>query len=374
MKVPLVDLAAQHLSVREEIERGMALLFESSSYVLGPEVAAFEREFADFQSVLHCVGVANGTDAIELLLRAHEIGRGDEVVIPANTFIATALAVVRAGARPVLADCDAEHLLLDPSAVSSVLSPRTRAILPVHLYGQIAPMETLRQIASARGLVVLEDAAQAQGARRNGGMAGSFGEGAATSFYPGKNLGAYGDAGAVLTNSEALARRIRALRNYGGEARDEHSVLGFNSRLDAIQAVVLRAKLRRLGRWNALRRAAAARYDALLAGVEQVVRPRTLSGNEHVWHQYVVRVPARDAVWKQLRDAGIGAAVHYPRPIHLEGAMQHLGYRTGDFPVAERAASEILSLPMFPEITEEQQVRVVEMLKEMLKVAPGESR
>jgi dTDP-4-amino-4,6-dideoxygalactose transaminase len=373
MKVPLVDLAAQHLSIREEIERGMALLFESSAYVLGPEVAAFEREFADFQSVLHCVGVANGTDAIELLLRAHEIGSGDEVVIPANTFIATALAVVRSGARPVLADCDADHLLLDPSSVSSVLSARTRAILPVHLYGQIAPMETLRQIASARGLVVLEDAAQAQGARRNGGMAGSFGEGAATSFYPGKNLGAYGDAGAVLTNSEALARRIRALRNYGGEARYEHSVLGFNSRLDAIQAVVLRAKLRWLGRCNALRRAAAARYDALLAGVEQVVRPRTLSGNEHVWHLYVVRVPARDAVWKHLRDAGIGAAVHYPRPIHLEGAMQHLGYRAGDFPVAERAASEILSLPMFPEITEEQQVRVVDALKEALKAALGES-
>jgi dTDP-4-amino-4,6-dideoxygalactose transaminase len=370
MNVPLVDLAAQHRSIREEVERGMALLFESSAYVLGPEVAAFEREFADFQSVLHCVGVASGTDAIELLLRAHEIGSGDEVVIPANTFIATALAVVRSGARPVLADCDADHLLIDPSAVSDAVSARTRAILPVHLYGQIAPMEPLQQIASARRLLVLEDAAQAQGARRDDRMAGSFGQGAATSFYPGKNLGAYGDAGAVLTNSEALARRVRALRNYGGEARYEHPLLGFNSRLDAIQAVVLRAKLRRLAGWNALRRAAAARYDALLVGVEQVACPRTLSGNEHVWHLYVVRVPARDVVWKRLRDAGIGAAVHYPRPIHLEGAMQHLGHRAGDFPVAERAASEILSLPMFPEITEEQQVRVVESLKAAL----GESR
>ena len=365
MNVPLVDLAAQHLAVREEIERGMAALFESSAYVLGPEVAAFEREFADFQSVRHCVGVANGTDAIELLLRAHEIGSGDEVVIPVNTFIATALAVVRSGARPVLADCDADHLLIDPSAVLSVLSPRTRAILPVHLYGQIAPMEALQQTGPIRPML-LEDAAQAQGARRNGTMAGSFGDGAATSFYPGKNLGAYGDAGAVLTNSETLAMRVRALRNYGGEAKYEHPLLGFNSRLDAIQAVVLRAKLRRLARWNELRRAAAARYDALLAGLEQVIRPRTLAGNEHVWHLYVVRVPARDAVWKQLRDAGIGAAIHYPRPLHLEGAMQHLGYRAGDFPVAERAASEILSLPMFPEITEEQQVRVVEALKAAL--------
>ena len=362
MNVPLVDLAAQHRSIREEIESGMALLFESNAYVLGPEVAAFEREFADFQSVRHCVGVANGTDAIELLLRAHEIGSGDEVVIPANTFIATALAVVRSGARPVLADCDADHLLIDPAAVSHAVSARTRAILPVHLYGQLAPMESLQQ----RDLLLLEDAAQAHGARRNGRMAGSFADGAATSFYPGKNLGAYGDAGAVLTNSEAVAKRIRALRNYGGEARYEHPLLGFNSRLDALQAVVLRAKLRRLARWNALRRAAAERYDALLAGVEQVVRPRTLSGNEHVWHLYVVRVPARDGVWKQLRDAGIGAAVHYPRPIHLEEAMQHLGYRAGDFPVAERAASEILSLPMFPEITEEQQVRVVESLKAAL--------
>ena len=366
MNVPLVDLAAQHLSVRDEIERGMAALFESSAYVLGPEVAAFEREFADFQSVRHCVGVANGTDAIELLLRAHEIGSGDEVVIPANTFIATALAVVRSGARPVLADCDADHLLIDPTAVSNAVSARTRAILPVHLYGQIAPMESLQH----SGPMLLEDAAQAHGARRHGRMAGSFGDGAATSFYPGKNLGAYGDAGAVLTNSEEIARRIRALRNYGGETKYEHPFFGFNSRLDSIQAVVLRAKLRRLARWNELRRAAAARYDALLADVEQVVRPRTLAGNEHVWHLYVVRVPARDVVWKQLRDAGIGAAIHYPRPIHLEGAMQHLGYRAGDFPVAERAASEILSLPMFPEITEEQQARVVEALKAAL----GESQ
>jgi dTDP-4-amino-4,6-dideoxygalactose transaminase len=266
----------------------------------------------------------------------------------------------------VLADCDVDHLLIDPSAVLSVVSPRTRANLPVHLYGQIAPMEALQQ----RGPVLLEDAAQAHGARRNGAMAGSFGDGAATSFYPSKNLGAYGDAGAVLTNSDALATRLRALRNYGGENKYEHPLLGFNSRLDAIQAVVLRAKLRRLAEWNALRRAAAERYDALLAGVEQVVRPRTLAGNEHVWHLYVIRVPFRDEVWKRLRDAGIGADIHYPRPIHLEGAMQQLGYRAGDFPVAERAASEILSLPMFPGITEEQQVRVVESLKAAL----GESR
>jgi dTDP-4-amino-4,6-dideoxygalactose transaminase len=365
MNVPLVDLALQHRSVRDEIERGMALLFESSTYILGPDVAAFEREFAEFQSVHHCVGVASGTDAIELLLRAHEIRSGDEVVIPAITFIATALAVVRSGARPVLADCDADHLLLDPAAVLSVLSPRTRAILPVHLYGQIAPMEALQQNGPMRPML-LEDAAQAHGARRNGLMAGSFGDGAAMSFYPGKNLGAYGDAGAVLTNSESLAKRIRALRNYGSEAKYEHDVIGFNSRLDAIQAVVLRAKLRRLGEWNASRRAAAARYDALLADVEQIVRPKTLAGNVHVWHLYVIRVPTRDVVWKKIRDAGIGAAVHYPRPIHLEGAMQHLGYRAGDFPVAERAASEVLSLPMFPEITEEQQVRVVKSLKAAL--------
>ncbi|HJQ40237.1 MAG TPA: DegT/DnrJ/EryC1/StrS family aminotransferase [Thermoanaerobaculia bacterium] len=361
MNVPLVDLALQHRSVREEIERGMARLFESSAYILGPEVDAFECEFADFQSVRHCVGVASGTDAIELLLRAHDIGSGDEVVIPANTFIATALAVVRSGARPVLADCDADHLLLDPSAVLSVLSPRTRAILPVHLYGQIAPMEAL-QHSGPRGPMLLEDAAQAHGARRHDHTAGSFGDGAAMSFYPGKNLGAYGDAGAVLTNSDAVAARVRALRNYGSETKYEHPIAGFNSRLDAMQAVVLRAKLRRLAEWNALRRAAAARYDALLADVEHVVRPKTLAGNEHVWHLYVIRVPNRDAVLKKLRAAGIGAAVHYPHPIHLEGAMQHLGYHAGDFPVAERAASEVLSLPMFPEITEEQQVRVVEAL------------
>lgn len=366
MNVPLVDLAVQHRSVATEIEAGFARLFESAAYILGPDVAEFEREFARFAAVRHCAGVGNGTDAIELLLRAHDIGRGDEVILPANTFIATALAVVRAGATPVPADCDADHLLIDPDAIEAALSPRTRAILPVHLYGQLAPMERIAEIASARGIVVLEDAAQAQGARRNGRHAGAFGAGAATSFYPGKNLGAYGDAGAVLTDSDDVAARIRALRNYGSETKYEHPLPGFNSRLDSLQAVVLRAKLRRLAQWNESRRAAAARYDALLAGVGDVMLPRTLAGNDHVWHLYVVRLPRRDRVLAALRAAGIGAAVHYPTAVHLHGAMQSLGRRAGDFPVAERAADEVLSLPIFPEITEEQQLRVVEALRASL--------
>ena len=366
MNIPLVDLVAQHHSVAKEIDDGLARLFESAAYILGPDVAEFEREFAQFAAVRHCIGAGNGTDAIELLLRAHDVGSGDEVILPANTFIATALAVMRAGATPVLADCDPDHFLIDPASVEAALSTRTRAVMPVHLYGQVAPMERIAEIASARGILVLEDAAQAHGARRGGRHAGAFGAGAATSFYPGKNLGAYGDAGAVLTDSDDVAARIRALRNYGSETKNEHPLPGFNSRLDSMQAVVLRAKLRKLAEWNESRRAAAARYDALLAGIPDVVRPRTLAGNEHVWHLYVIRVPRRDQVLAALRAAGISAAVHYPIPIHLHGAMKALGRRAGDFPVAERAVNEILSLPIFPEISEEQQVRVVDVLRGLL--------
>jgi dTDP-4-amino-4,6-dideoxygalactose transaminase len=283
-------------------------------------------------------------------------------VVPANTFIATALAVVRAGATPVLVDAD-EHHLMDPALVEAAITRKTRALLPVHLYGQAADMETLGAIAAARGLVLLEDAAQAQGARRLGRHVGGLGVAAATSFYPGKNLGAYGDAGAVLTGSEEVAGRIRRLRNYGSETKYHHPEIGFNSRLDTLQAVVLSAKLRRLSGWNEARRSAAAVYDRLLADVPAVERPRTLAGNEHVWHLYVVRVPERDRALAELQAQGIGAGVHYPMPLHMHGAMRHLGYTEGDFPVAEHASREILSLPLHPHITVTQQERVVETLR-----------
>jgi dTDP-4-amino-4,6-dideoxygalactose transaminase len=357
--IPLVDLAAQHREVADEIALGFARVLEKTAFIDGPDVRQFEEAFAAFSGVRHCVGVANGTDALELAVRAAGIGPGDEVLLPANTFIATALAVVRAGARPVLVDCDADCHLIDVEQTAGRITPRTRALLPVHLYGQMAPMQELAELAAAHGLVLLEDAAQSQGARQGGCGPVTYGLAAGTSFYPGKNLGAYGDAGAVLTNSDELAQKVRALRNYGSEVKYHHPETGFNSRLDTLQAVVLRAKLSRLASWNEARRLAAARYTRLLADVPDITLPQTLIGNEHIFHLYVVKVPARDEVLNRLHAAGVGAGIHYPVPIHLQGAFKDLGYRAGDFPVAEAAAREILSLPIYPQITEAQQERVV---------------
>ncbi|MBW2419508.1 MAG: DegT/DnrJ/EryC1/StrS family aminotransferase [Deltaproteobacteria bacterium] len=367
MKVPLVDLSAQHREVAAEVEAGLAEVMANTSFVLGPQVAAFEEEFASFSGVGHCVGVANGTDALELVLRALGVGPGDEVILPANTFIASALAVTRAGAVPVFVDCDPVHHLIDADAVAGHITARSKALMAVDLYGQVAPFEALEPLCESRGIALVEDAAQSQGARRNGRVAGGFGAAAGTSFYPGKNLGAYGDAGAVLTDRDDLAERVRRLRNYGSEVKYEHPELGFNSRLDTLQAVVLSAKLRRLARWNEERRRAAALYDALLGDLADVKRPAVLPGNEHVWHLYVVGVPERDRVLSMLQESGIGAGVHYPLPCHLQGAYADLGYREGSFPVAEAAAREILSLPLFPGISAEQQERVVGVLKEALR-------
>ncbi|MDQ3757840.1 MAG: DegT/DnrJ/EryC1/StrS family aminotransferase [Actinomycetota bacterium] len=365
--MPLVDLKAQHEQVRDEVQRGWEAVLSRTAFVLGDEVGEFEQAFADFSGVRHCIGVANGTDALELALRAAGIGLGDEVIVPANTFIASALAVARAGATPVLVDVDPDTHLLDLDRAADAVSPRTRAVMPVHLYGQVAPMAEVQALAHAHDLVVVEDAAQAQGARRSGRTAGGFGLVAGTSFYPGKNLGAYGDAGAVLTDDDAIAGRIRALRNYGSEVKYHHPETGFNSRLDTLQAVVLSAKLRRLAGWNEQRRQAAARYDELLADLEEVARPVTLEGNEHVWHLYVVRVPDRDRVLASLHDAGVGAGIHYPVPVHLQGAFAHLGQGPGSFPVTEQAAAEILSLPMYAEITPEQQQQVVDALRKAVR-------
>jgi dTDP-4-amino-4,6-dideoxygalactose transaminase len=364
--IPLVDLRAQHAQVAAEVARGFERVCAHTGFVLGPEVGEFETAFARFCGVSDCVGVANGTDAIELALRAVGAGPGDEVIVPANSFIASALAVVRAGATPALVDCDPQHHLIDPERVRQRLGPHTRAVLPVHLYGQLAPMEALATVTRGTGVVLVEDAAQAQGATRHGIGIGGHGAIAATSFYPGKNLGAWGDAGAVLTRDPELARAVRALRNYGSEVKHHHPECGFNSRLDTLQAVVLSAKLARLEAWNDARRAAAARYDELLAGIDGVGLPATLAGNAHVWHLYVVRVRERDRVLERLHAAGVGAGVHYPVPIHLQGAFRALGHRAGDFPTAERSAAEVLSLPLFPEITGAQQERVVEALRRAL--------
>jgi dTDP-4-amino-4,6-dideoxygalactose transaminase len=348
------------------VSAGFARVFERTSFVLGEEVAEFEASFARFVRVPHCIGVANGTDALELALRALGIGAGDEVVVPTNSFIASALAVSRTGATPVFVDCDAVHGLIDVADVERKITPRTRAIMPVDLFGQVAPIEQLEPLVAGRRIAIVEDAAQAQGASRNGRTAGSFGSVAATSFYPGKNLGAYGDAGAVVTASDEIAKRVRALRNYGSEVKYHHPETGFNSRLDTLQAVVLNAKLKRLADWNAARGRAAKRYHELLAGAPGLTLPATLPGNQHIWHLYVVRVPRRDEVLARLAAAGIGAGIHYPLPIHLQGAYRSQGHRAGDFPVAERAAAEVLSLPLFAEITPAQQERTAAVLTEAL--------
>ncbi len=365
--IPLVDLHFQHRAIAADLEQGLAALYADQAFVLGPPVAEFEREFARFCQVGHCVGVANGTDALELILRALDVGPGQEVILPANTFVATALAVLRAGARPLLVDQDPQTHLLDVAQVADRIGPRTRAVIAVHLYGQMAPLEALEPLTRAAGVALLEDAAQSQGARRHGRCAGSVGLAAGTSFYPSKNLGAYGDAGAILSDDAGLAERARQLRNYGSDVRNHHPLAGFNSRLDSLQAVVLRAKLRHLAAWNQERCRAAARYAALLVDLPDLELPVVLAGNEPVWHLYVVRVPQRDRVLKQLREGGIGAAIHYPTPLHLQGALGSLGHRRGDFPEAERAAREVLSLPLFPGISAAQQERVADVLGRALR-------
>ena len=362
--IPLVDLGWQHERIAAEVQAGWAEVVSKGDYVGGAAVSAFESAFTALSGIAHCVGVANGTDAIELALRALDLPAGAGVAVPVNTFIATAEAVLRAGLRPVLVDVDADHLLMAPDALEAV-AERCRAVVPVHLYGQLAPMTELSSVADAHGLRVVEDAAQAQLARQHGQAAGAWSAAAATSFYPGKNLGAYGDGGAVLTEDAAVAARVRSLATHGtapGGDRYSHPEVGFNSRLDTLQAVVLSAKLQHLEAWNALRRTAAERYGGLLQGVDGITLPLTAPGNTHVWHLYVVRVPRRDDVLQALRAAGIAAGTHYPVPLHRQGALRNEPGAQGRFPVGEAAALEVLSLPLFPGITAEQQSRVVDAL------------
>ena len=369
MTIPLVDLAAQYAEVATEVEAGLAEVFATSAFIGGKAVAEFETAYAIATDVAHCIGVANGTDALELALRGVGVRPDGEVILPANTFIATAEAVSRIGAIPVLVDVDPEYLLIDPVKVSATVTPRTQAIIPVHLFGQVAPVELVREIAQAHHIAVVEDAAQSQGATRLGDMAGSLGDAAGTSFYPGKNLGAAGDAGAVTTQDAAIADRIRLIANHGSTRKYVHDVIGLNSRLDSVQAVVLNAKLQRLEGWNQRRRAAAARYGELLADLPSVRLPQSMAGNVDVWHLYVIRLARRDEALAFLQESGIGAGIHYPYPLHLTPAYRSLGYRMGDFPVAEQAASEILSLPLYPHITPEQQAQVAAALRAAVRPA-----
>lgn len=367
MSVPFVDLKAQQAEILDEVTQELGHTLAAAAFIGGPDVAAFEEEYARHIGSRHCVGVGNGTDALELALRAVGVEPGGEVILPVNTFIATAEAVSRLGAVPVFVDVDPVHLLIDPDAVSAAITGRTQAVIPVHLFGQVAPMAALRDVTASRGIPLVEDSAQAQGASSAAGMAGSLGTVASTSFYPGKNLGAAGDAGAVTTDDPGIARTVRVLSAHGSERKYVHEQVGFNSRLDAIQAIVLRAKLRRLAGWNARRAAAAGVYADLLGAIPGVRLPVTAPGNTDIWHLYVVRVAERERVLARLSAAGVGAAIHYPTPLHLTEAYAPLGIPSGSFPVAEQAAGQILSLPMFPHLTPDQQETVAAALTEAVR-------
>jgi dTDP-4-amino-4,6-dideoxygalactose transaminase len=360
MHIPLVDLKAQYKTIASEVNAAIQHVLESASFILGPEVEAFEREFAAFCGVRHCITVASGTDALHLILRALNIGPGDEVIVPAFTFIATALGVTLAGATPVLVDVRAEDALMDAERVRRAITPRTRAILPVHLYGRCAAMNAISAIGVKHGLHIIEDAAQAHGATYNGRAAGSLGTAAGFSFYPGKNLGAYGDGGAITTNDTALAERLRLLRNWGSKRKYHHEEPGLNSRLDTLQAAVLRVKLRHLNAWNDARRKWASEYYRWLQGRADYRFPTDRPDSVPVYHLYVVRSRNRDAILERLQQLGIQAGIHYPFPIHRLGAYKDLADAQVGLPNSESWAAECLSLPIYPELTEEQLAFVVE--------------
>lgn len=362
-RVPFVDLAAQQAEVATEIIPAVTRILKQGNFIGGTDVSEFESEYADYLSVAECVGVGNGTDALELAMLAAGIGSGDEVIVPTNTFIATVEAVVRVGATPVLVDVDETNLLITAEGVSGALTEKTAAVIAVHLFGQVAPVEEIADVIKDLDILLIEDAAQSQGAKRFGRPAGSLGHIAATSFYPGKNLGAAGDAGAVMTSDQRLADRVRLLGAHGSQHKYVHELMGRNSRLDTIQAVVLRAKLRRLDRWNELRREAAARYAQLLADIPGVTLPCTSEGNVDVWHLYVIQVEDRERIAESLSAAGISTGIHYPTPIHLTEAWNALGLPVGSFPIAEASATRILSLPMYPHITEAEQQHVASTLR-----------
>ncbi len=352
--VPFVDLEPSHAPLRDEILTDVAALIDAGAFTNGWQVGAFEKAFAHYCDAEHCVGFASGLDALRLTLIASGLAPGDEVVVPANTFVATVEAVTQAGGSPVFVDAAEADLNIDVDAVAAAISSRTRFILPVHLYGQMADMSNIRKLASDRGIEVLEDACQAHGATRDGLRAGSSGLGGAFSFYPAKNLGAFGDAGALVTSDGQLANRLRALREHGQTAKYHHAFEGWTARLDTLQALVLLHKLPRLDSWNAQRRTAASWYRERLDAVGDLRTAPIPDGSEPVYHLFVVRTGNPGGLGDFLRDRGIGTGRHYPEPVHLSGAYSRLGHQRGDFPVTEALAAEVLSLPLFPGITEAQ--------------------
>jgi dTDP-4-amino-4,6-dideoxygalactose transaminase len=350
MTIPFLDLKAAYLELKDEIDAAYQRVMNSGWYILGSEVALFEKEFAEYCGVEHCVGVGNGLEALHLILRALDIGEGDEVIVPANTYIASWLAVFYCGATPVPVEPDERTYTLNPDLIPRALTKRTRAIMPVHLYGLTADMDPINEIARRHGLRVIEDAAQAHGARYKGKRAGNLSDAAGFSFYPGKNLGAFGDAGAVVTNDREIADKVRVLRNYGSRVKYHNETIGFNSRLDEMQAAILRVKLPVVDRWNERRRAVAARYLEGLQGLGLGL-PIVPLWAEHIWHLFIVRSPQRDKLREELESAGIGTMIHYPVPPHLQPACSALGLGPGSFPLTEAIHREVLSLPIGPHLS-----------------------
>lgn len=362
MKVPFVDLQAQHQPIREELMQAMMSVIDRTNFILGDEVTHFEREFAEYCGVQHAIGVDNGLSGLKLALDAYGIGEGDEVIVPANTFIATAAAVSFVNARPVLVDIAPDTYAIDPDLIEKAITPRTKAIIPVHLYGIMADMDRILEIAKKHNLIVIEDACQAHGAYYKGKRAGSMGHAAAFSFYPAKNLGAAGDGGAVVTNDPEIADKIKVLRNCGSKVKYEHVAAPYNHRLDTLHAAILRIKLRHLDKWNEMRRSRAALLNEALRD-SGVITPTAPEDTVPVWHLYVIRTEQREALRAYLTEQGIGVAMHYPIPIHLQAYYADLGYKEGDFPVTEQYAKQILSLPMYAEMTDEAVAYVADHVK-----------
>lgn len=351
MKVPFLDLKAHHAPLMGEIERAIRNVISTGAFAGGPFVADFEKDFASFCRCQHAIGMGSGTEALWLALLACGIGAGDEVITVPSTFMATAEAITYCGARPVFVDVDELTYTMDPALLKAAITEKTKAVIPVHLFGQSADMRPILSIARAHGLLVIEDACQAHGADYNGERVGSLGDAGCFSFYPGKNLGAFGEAGAAVTNNPELAEKMRILRDHGQSRKYHHSMIGWNCRMDGIQGAVLQIKLQHLDRANNRRRAHASRYNELLSEVEEIILPVEASYARHVYHIYAIRTQEREELMRGLTEAGIGCGIHYPVPVHLQEAYRSLGYRAGAFPVAERAASEFVSLPMYPELT-----------------------
>lgn len=367
--IPFSDLPAQHRAIRSELDAAISEVLESAQFILGPAVERFERKFAQYCGVKEAIGLNSGTSALHLALLSLGVGPGDEVVTAAHTFIATAAAIEYTGARPVLVDVDPERFTMDPSRLEAAVTVRTRAIIPVHLYGQMADMDPISAIAARRGIPVVEDAAQAHGATYKNGIAGGLGQIGCFSFYPGKNLGACGEAGAVVTNDASLAQKIRAMRDWGQLQRSVHELPGYNYRMDGLQGAILGVKLPHLAAWTKARQRVAKRYDELLAGssvAAQLRLPRPCPDGAHVYHQYVIRVRERDRLRDELTKRGVQTGIHYPLPVHLQPVSARLGYKKGDFPVSERLVREIISMPIYPELTEEQMSKVVSATEESL--------